>query len=108
MFLLRLALLYTVLCSSPDVGQRVPMYPESVDASVSRVAMVTLDPEFDDVEGDGVFDAAYIGGLGVLNWKVLDRGTIGVVHVVAKVVGFGVHFTVETLEIEIGLQLNNI
>lgn len=89
-----LAVLDTVFCRSSYIRQWIPMHSESVYAGVRWVAMVTLDSKFNNIKRDGVLHAANVCGLGVLNWEILDGCTVGVIHVVAKVVGFRIHFAV--------------
>lgn len=97
--MLRLTVLYTVLCGPADVRQRVAMYSEPVDAGVGRVAMVTLNPQLNYVVSDRVLDSADVGRLRVLYREVLYGRAIGVVLIVSEQMRVGVHLAVQTLQI---------
>lgn len=82
--MLRLAIFYTVFGGSADVRQRVAVYPKPIDAGVSRVAMVTLDPQLNNIVCDWVLYAADVGRLWIFDRKVLYGCTVGIVLVVSE------------------------
>lgn len=81
---------YAVIRGAFDVTQRVAMHPKPVDTGVSGVAVVALDSELEYIVSHGVRDATDALSLRVFNREVLNRGAVGVVHVIAEEMGLRV------------------